>query len=55
MELLGTALIILILSTVAATIKSLRDDGRGHTPAVRSDDDWTALDLPSVTYLRRIL
>jgi hypothetical protein len=54
MELLGFALIILITGAVAATISGLRKDGRGHTPPVRSENDWTALDLPSVNYTLRM-
>lgn len=54
MELLGIALIILILAGLAATVSVLRNDGRGHTPPVRSEDAWTALDLPSSNYTLRI-
>lgn len=54
MELIGIAVIILIVSAVAATISGLRKDGRGHTPPVRSENDWTALDLPSVNYTLRM-
>ncbi|MCU1549279.1 MAG: hypothetical protein JWO29_2230 [Arthrobacter sp.] len=54
MEFIGMVLIILIISAVAATISGLRTDGRGHTPPVRSDNEWTALDLPSVNYTLRI-
>jgi hypothetical protein len=54
MELIGIAVIILIVSAVAATISGLRNDGRGHTPPVRSENEWAALDLPSVNYTLRI-
>jgi hypothetical protein len=54
MELIGIAVIILIVSAVAATISGLRTDGRGHTPPVRSENEWAALDLPSVNYTLRI-
>lgn len=54
MELLGIALIILIVAGLAATVSALRNDGRGHTPPVRSEDAWTALDLPSSNYTLRI-
>ena len=54
MELLGIALIILILAGLAATISALRKDGLGHAPPVRSEDYWMALDLPSINYTLRI-
>ena len=54
MELIGIALIILIIAGVAATVSALRNDGRGHTPPVRSENEWSALDLPSVNYTLRI-
>jgi hypothetical protein len=54
MELFGIALIILILAGLAATASVLRNDGRGHTPPVRSQDAWSALDLPSTNYTLRI-
>ena len=54
MEFIGFALIILIIAAVAATVSGLRNDGRGHTPPVRSENDWSALDLPSVNYTLRI-
>jgi hypothetical protein len=53
MELLGIALIVLIIAVVAATISALRKDGLGHTPPVRSDEYWMARDLPSVNYTLR--
>ncbi len=34
--------------------RGLRNDGRGHTPPVRSEDAWSALDLPSTSYTLRI-
>ncbi len=55
MELLGIAVFILIISALSATVAAVRSDGLGHTPAVRSDEDWAALELPSVSYLRRLL
>ncbi len=55
MEIIGVAIFIVILASIAATLEGLRTDGRGHTPAVRSDYDWTALELPSVNYIRRFL
>jgi hypothetical protein len=54
MELIGIVFIILIVGAVAATISGLRKDGWGHTPPVRSENDWTALDLPSVNYTLRM-
>jgi hypothetical protein len=54
MEFIGIVFIILIVSAVGATISGLRKDGRGHTPPVRSENDWTALDLPSVNYTLRM-
>ena len=54
MELIGIALIVLIVVGLAATIAALRKDGLGHNPPVRSEDSWTALDLPSVNYTLRI-
>ena len=50
MELLGIAVIILILAGVAATISALRKDGLGHNPPVRSEEYWMARDLPSINY-----
>jgi hypothetical protein len=54
MELLGIALIVLIVVGLAATIAALRKDGLGHNPPVRSEDYWSALDLPSSNYTFRI-
>lgn len=54
MELLGIALFILIIVGLSATVSVLRSDGRGHNPPVRSEDAWTALDLPSINYTLRI-
>lgn len=54
MELLGIALIVLIIAGLAATVSALRKDGLGHNPPVRSEDSWSALDLPSVNYTLRI-
>ncbi|WP_426996255.1 hypothetical protein [Pseudarthrobacter sp. N5] len=53
MEIIGIAIVILVLITATATISTLLKDGRGHTPPVSSDADWTALDLPSVSYTLR--
>lgn len=53
MEIIGVALVILFLIVLAATVATLLKDGRGHTPPVRSDRDWTALDLPSMNYTIR--
>ncbi len=54
MELIGIALIVLIIAGLAATVSALRKDGLGHNPPVRSEDSWSALDLPSVNYTLRI-
>ena len=54
MELLGIALIILIIAVVAATDLGPAKDGLGHNPPVRSDEYWMARDLPSVNYTLRI-
>ncbi|MEQ4518551.1 hypothetical protein ABLI39_04200 [Pseudarthrobacter sp. B907] len=53
MELIGIALIVLILAAVAATLRALRKDGLGHNPPVRSEDYWMAHDLPSTSYTLR--
>ena len=48
------ALIILLAvvatTVLAATILTVRRDGRGHTPPVRSTSSWMAGDLPSEPY-----
>jgi amino acid transporter len=54
MELFGIAVIVLIVIGVAATVAALRKDGLGHNPPVRSEDYWSALDLPSSNYTFRI-
>lgn len=54
MEFIGVALIILISTACAATVPALRNDGRGHTPPVRSEQEWSANGLPSVAYRLRI-
>lgn len=54
MELIGIALIILLVVGLAATAAALRKDGLGHNPPVRSEDYWSALDLPSTNYTFRI-
>ena len=53
MELIGIALIVLVLATAAATLRSLRKDGLGHNPPVRSEEYWMAHDLPSTGYTVR--
>jgi hypothetical protein len=35
---------------VTATVRSVLNDGRGHTPNVRSHAPWNAGDLPSDPY-----
>ena len=54
MEILGMILIVLLLIVIPATVSALLRDGRGHTPPVTSDQEWSALDLPSTSYLLRI-
>jgi hypothetical protein len=53
MEIIGVVAVILLLIVLASTVASLLKDGRGHTPPERSEKDWTALDLPSVSYTMR--
>lgn len=53
MELIGIALIVLILAAVGATLRALRKDGLGHNPPVRSEEYWMAHDLPSTGYTPR--
>jgi hypothetical protein len=53
METLAVVLIVLLLIVLAATVSSLLKDGLGHTPPERSEKDWAALDLPSVSYTVR--
>lgn len=53
MELLGIAVIILVIAVITATISVLRKDGLGHNPPVRSEEYWMARDLPSVNYTLR--
>lgn len=53
METFGIALIVLLLVILSATVAALLKDGRGHTPPERSEKDWTALDLPSISYTLR--
>lgn len=50
MEIIGVALVILLLIVLAATVADLLTDGRGHTPPERSEKDWSALELPSTNY-----
>ncbi|MEC5191619.1 MULTISPECIES: hypothetical protein [unclassified Arthrobacter] len=54
MELIGIALILLVIIASAATVAALRKDGLGHTPPVRSEEYWMAKDLPSTSYTFRI-
>lgn len=37
-------------AVVSATLRSVLNDGRGHTPNVRSTEPWTAGNLPSAPY-----
>ncbi|MDQ0075327.1 hypothetical protein [Arthrobacter oryzae] len=53
METIAVALIVLLLLVLSATVAALLKDGRGHTPPERSEKDWSALDLPSVSYTIR--
>ncbi|MDN3936382.1 MULTISPECIES: hypothetical protein [unclassified Arthrobacter] len=53
MEILGIAVIILVIAVAAATLRALRKDGLGHNPPVRSEDYWMAHDLPSTGYTLR--
>jgi hypothetical protein len=50
MELIGIAVIVLLIVAASATVSLLRGDGRGHTPPVVSEEPWKALDLPSSAY-----
>jgi hypothetical protein len=44
-------LILLVgLWVVSATVRSVLNDGRGHTPGVRSTEPWKAGNLPSVPF-----
>ncbi|MEE2521446.1 hypothetical protein V1639_06495 [Pseudarthrobacter sp. J75] len=54
MEIFGVIVVILLLIVAAATVAALLRDGRGHTPPVTSDHEWSALDLPSTNYTLRI-
>ena len=54
MEILITALLIVILLVIAATLSALLRDGSGHTPPVESHEAWSALDLPSINYTLRV-
>lgn len=57
MEILGVIGIIFVISLLiiaAATVAALLRDGRGHTPPVTSDHEWSALDLPSSSHTLRI-
>jgi hypothetical protein len=50
MELLLTLLGGTSVVAMAATVRALLTDGRGHTPDVRSTAPWTAGNLPSGPY-----
>jgi hypothetical protein len=54
MEIFGIALVVLLLIVLAATVSALLRGSRGHTPPVRADQSWSALDLPSTNYTMRI-
>lgn len=54
MEIVGIAIVVLVLIAVAATFTAVARDGRGHTPPEYSIRDWSALDLPSSNYTMRI-
>lgn len=54
MEIFGIIIVVLLLIVIPATVAALLRDGRGHTPPVTSDQAWSALDLPSTSYLLRI-
>ena len=53
METIGVVLIVLLIVILSATVASLLKDGRGHTPPERSEREWSALDLPSISYTLR--
>ncbi|WLQ06571.1 hypothetical protein [Arthrobacter oryzae] len=53
METIGVVLIVLLLVILSATVAALLKDGRGHTPPERSEREWSALDLPSISYTLR--
>jgi hypothetical protein len=38
------------LWVAGATLRAILTDGRGHTPSVRSTEDWRAGRLPSVPF-----
>jgi hypothetical protein len=40
----------LVVLAVTASIVAVLNDGRGHTPEVRSSPPWKAGDLPSEPY-----
>ncbi|WP_267278119.1 hypothetical protein [Arthrobacter sp. CDRTa11] len=48
MELLG--ILLLGLWVLSAAVRAIVNDGRGHTPSVRSTAPWTAGNLPSAPY-----
>ncbi|MEK0156034.1 hypothetical protein [Arthrobacter oryzae] len=53
METIGVVLIVLLIVILSATVAALLKDGRGHTPPERSEREWSALDLPSISYTLR--
>ena len=50
MEVLIALLAGTMLVAVPGTLRSVRRDGRGHTPEVRSTGPWKAGNLPSEPY-----
>jgi hypothetical protein len=54
MEIFGIILVVLLLLVLAATVSALLGDGLGHNPPVESHEAWSALDMPSTSYMFRI-
>lgn len=50
MEVLIALLAGTMLVAVPGTLRSVRRDGHGHTPEVRSAEPWKAGNLPSEPY-----
>lgn len=50
MEVLIALLAGTMLVAVPGKLRSVRRDGRGHTPVVRSAESWNAGNLPSEPY-----
>ncbi|WAH96578.1 hypothetical protein [Arthrobacter sp. MMS18-M83] len=50
MEIVGILVFIILVITAAATVSAVLRDGRGHLPPVRSEEPWTAKELPSTPY-----